>query len=246
MLMCGVGIGIEISKLLIVSGSLLFSLVSIILLKKINFSTKTKIGLIYSHILALLFPLVFLTTNSGCAMSCASCYTNIYHLLSLAIPSTMILGTIAGFFIIPAIFIYHNRKSQIVSGKVYEFVKVSSKKMKIRQPKIYTINRQDPLAFSFRSFKSAVFLSVGLSDILKWKELQAVILHELAHIKQKSSALKLSNFFLRIFSPISLLLRFHHNNKEEEKADRLAIKIQKTGEHIKSARKKILEYENQL
>ena len=150
-------------------------------------------------------------------------------------------------FVIPAIFVYHNRKSQIVSGRVYEFVKVSSKKMKIRQPKIYTINRQDPLAFSFRSFKSAVFLSVGLSDILKWKELQAVILHELAHIKQKSSALKMSTFFLRIFSPLSLILKFHHNNKfEEEKADSLAIKIQKTRMHINSARKKILEYEKQF
>lgn len=245
--MCGAGMEVEATKLLIISISLAFSLSFLVLLKKINFSSKGKIALIYSHLLTLLFPLVFLTTNSGCAMTCASCYTNIYSLLSLAIPSTFIISTIAGFALIPAIFVFSNRKSQIVSGRVYSFVKASSKKLQISQPKIYSINKQEPVAFSFRNFRSAVFLSVGLSDILKWKELQAVILHELAHIKQKSSALKLSTFLLKVFSPLSLLMKFHHNNKlEEEKADKLAIKIQKTDKYIKSARKKILEYEKQI
>ena len=99
------------------------------------------------------------------------------------------------------------------------------------------------MAFSFRNFRSAVFLSVGLFDILKWKEVQAVILHELAHIKQKSSSLKLSTFMLRVFSPLSVLLKFQHKNtEEEEKADLLAIRMQKTDKHIRSARRKLVEY----
>ncbi len=243
MLMCGAGPEIEATKLLIVSFSFVFSITFLLLLKKFSFSTKGKITLIYSHLLTLLFPLVFLTTNGGCAMACAACYTNIYQLLGLAIPSTLLASTALGFFLIPAIFVHSNRKSEIVSGEVYSFVKRNSERLKIKQPKIYTIDKSDPVAFSFRNLKSAVFLSVGLFDVLKWKEIQAVILHELAHIKQTSSALRLSAFFLRVFSPLSLVLKFHHNNKEEEeKADRLAIKIQKTDKYIKSARKKIMGY----
>lgn len=244
--MCGIGFEVEAAKLLIASVSLASSVIFLVLLKKLSFSSKGKIALIYSHLLTLLFPLIFLTTSNACAMSCATCYTNIYTLVSIAIPSTLLISTIAGFFLIPAVFVYSNRKSEIVSGKIHSFVKSNSRKIKIKQPKIYIVNKANPVAFSFRNFKSAIFISVGLFEILKLKEVQAVILHELAHIKQKSSALKMSTFLLRIFSPFSLILKFHHNNKlEEEKADKLAIKIQKTDRYIKSARKKILDYERQ-
>lgn len=241
--MCGAGPAVEASKIFIVMLSLAISASAIIFLKKFNFSSKSKIFLIYSHLVSLLFPLVFLTTNAGCASVCASCYTNIYHLAGLALPSTLVISTVLGFFVIPALFVRSNKQSELSKGWVYDFVKRNSKAMGIKQPKVYTLNKPEPVAFSFRNFKSAVFLSVGLFDILKLKEMQAVILHELAHIKQKSSALKMSTYILRIFSPASILLRFHHNNKEEEKkADLLAIRIQGTDKHIKSARDKILEY----
>ncbi len=241
---CATGIGIEYAKLLLIIISLSVSASLIILLKMFSLSTKAKIVVIYSHLSTLLFPLVLFTTNIGCASVCASCYTDVSQLISLAIPTTFIVTTIAGFAIIPAVFVYSNRKSEIKRGKVFQFVKKSSRTLKIKQPKIYTLNTSKPVAFSFRNFKSAIFMSVGLFDILKIKEMQAVILHELAHIKQKSSALKLSTFFLRIFSPISILLRFHHTNTEEErKADLLAAKLQKTDKYIKSARNRIREYE---
>jgi len=233
----------ETLKLLAVSLSFVFSGIFLVLLKKLSLSAKPKIVLIYSHLLALFFPFILLTTNAGCAAVCAACYTNIYQLLSLAVPSTLIISTIAGFALIPTVFIYSNRKSEITEGRVSDFVKSSSKKLKIKQPRLYTLNTSKPVAFSFRNFRSAVFLSVGLFDILKWKEVQAVILHELAHIKQKSSSLKLSTFMLRVFSPLSVLLKFQHKNtEEEEKADLLAIRMQKTDKHIRSARRKLVEY----
>ncbi len=234
----------ETMKLLAVSVSFVFSGIFLILLKKLSLSSKPKIALIYSHLLALFFPFILLTTNAGCAAVCAACYTDIYQLLSLAVPSTLLLSTIAGFALIPTVFIYSNRKSEITEGAISDFVKSSSRKMKIKQPKIYTLNTSRPVAFSFKNFRSAMFLSVGLFDILKWKEVQAVILHELAHIKQKSSALKLSTFLLRVFSPVSILLKFQHKNTdEEEKADLAAIRVQKTDLYIKSARKKLIEYD---
>jgi len=241
--MCGVGWGVEASKLAIVSVSFALSAIFLILLKKISLSTKSKIFLIYSHILSLFFPFIFLTTNVGCASVCAACYSNIYQLLALALPTTLLVTTITGFFVIPTVFVYTNRRTEMKSGKIFNFVKKSSKQLRIKQPRVYILNKSNPVAFSFRNFKSAVFLSVGLFDILKWKEAQAVILHELAHIKQKSSAMKLSTFFLRIFSPLSILVRFHHNKLSEEvKADSLAAKIQGADKYIKSARNKIQEW----
>ena len=241
--MCGVGWGVEASKLAIVSVSFALSAILLVLLKKISLSTKSKIFLIYSHILSLFFPFIFLTTNAGCASVCAACYSNIYQLLALALPTTLVVTTVAGFFVIPIVFVYTNRRTEVKSGKIFNFVKKSSKQLRIKQPRVYILNKSNPVAFSFRNFRSAVFLSVGLFDILKWKEAQAVILHELAHIKQKSSSLKLSTFMLRVFSPVSVLLKFHHKNtEEEEKADLLAIRMQKTDRHIRSARRKLVEY----
>ena len=244
---CISGWGLESGKLLIASLSFIVSISLLLALKKFSFSTKSKIVIIYSHLTTLLFPLILLTTNVGCAAVCASCYTNVYHLFGLVIPTTFFISTAIGFMVIPAAFVYSNRNSALSEGNVYNFVKKSSSSMKIKQPKVYILNKSSPVAFSFRNFKSAIFLSVGMFEIMKWKEVQAVILHELAHIKQKSSALKLSTFFMRIFSPLSIILKFHHNNKEEEKkADRLASKIQGTDRYLKSARNKILEYQKSL
>ncbi len=236
---------VEIMKILFVVISFSISGVLIFILKRYNTSTKTKIALIYSHIITLFFPFTLLTASTGCGLLCISCYSNILQVFVLALPPTILISTIAGFIVIPAFFISTNRSNEIRSGKIHSFVKSSSKKLGIKQPKTYLIDKQDPIAFSFRKFKSAIFLSVGLFDILRWKEVQSVILHELGHIKQRSSALKLSTFILRIFSPLSILLRFHHNNSlEEKKADKIAINIQGTDRHLKSARRKISEYDS--
>ena len=241
---CAATIGIENTKILIAFASIVLATIFLLALKKTCLSTKSKIFLIYSHIISLLFPFVLLTTNAGCGMVCSPCYTNVTQLVGLSIPTTFLIGTAAGFALMPALFIRSYRKTEIKSGKVFDFVKQASRKMGISQPNIYTVQGQAPAAFSFRKFKSAVFLSVGLFDILQWKEIQAVILHELAHIKEASSALKISALLLNIFSPMSILiLRFHHTNKEEElKADGTAANIQGTEKHIISARKKILAY----
>ena len=77
--------------------------------------------------------------------------------------------------------------------------------------------------------------------------MKAVLLHELAHLKNKSSIAKYSDTLLRMFSPISLLLRFHHDNTMEEKrADNFVIEIQRTDKHLKSAKRKIDEFEEMM
>ena len=83
-----------------------------------------------------------------------------------------------------------------------------------------------------------------MTEILSKKELQAVLLHELAHIKEKSSALKVSSTIMNIFSPFSRLAGFGNNiTKEEHKADSFVVKTQKTSKYLQAAKSKIGEFE---
>ena len=73
-------------------------------------------------------------------------------------------------------------------------------------------------------------------DVLNKKEIEAVLLHELAHIKRMSSVGKVSQK-LMLFSPFYKIASFGHS-REEEIADEFAIQAQGTSMHIKNARKK--------
>ncbi len=230
---------IDIEKVFLSMLSITFAAVIVLALKKYNMSTKTKIFLIYSHLVFLFFPLVLLTTNFACGALCMSCYNKTVNLIIYALPSTFLLSTLAGFIVIPSFYMMSNKKREIKSKELLGFVRKQSANLGIKTPKLYAVDKAKPVAFSFRSYKSAIFLSIGLLDIMKKKEIEAVILHELSHIKQKASAMKLSSHIMR-FSPLSALARFHHDSGADEyKADRFAVRIQKTNRYIKSAKRKV-------
>lgn len=97
-----------------------------------------------------------------------------------------------------------------------------SAKLKISAPKIFTFKSVEPRAFSVDGFRKAIFLSDNLVSKLGKKDLSAVLLHELYHLKRRSGAWK--NFFsacqnlsLRILPlPIDLL-----EKKEEKEVDEI-------------------------
>ncbi len=232
----------DIVPFIILSVSL--AVITFILLKKYSFSIKSRTLLIYGHLTLLFFPFILYSTHLGCGVLCMPCHQNIFHLISYALPATLIASTLAGFIAIPALYIFSSKKMAIKNKSVIDFVKRYSKKLNIRTPRVYAIDDSKPVAFSFRSFISAIFLSVGLLDIMNEKETKAVLLHELAHIKQKSSILKLSDHLLRFFSPLSLLTRFHHDsNQGEREADDFVVRIQGTDRHLLSAKRKLNDYE---
>src|SRR3989338_1198032 len=68
-----------------------------------------------------------------------------------------------------------------------------SAKLKISAPKIFTFKSVEPRAFSVDGFRKAIFLSDNLVSKLGKKDLSAVLLHELYHLKRSSGAWK--NFF---------------------------------------------------
>jgi len=62
------------------------------------------------------------------------------------------------------------------------------------------------------------------------------------HVRQRASAMKVTQYIMNIFSPLSLIVKFYGNSKEEEAADRFAIGVQKTHKHVNSAKSKLKEF----
>jgi len=82
------------------------------------------------------------------------------------------------------------RAKQISKGDnkyLYEIVENLSRKVKIPVPKIYIIESKNPNAFATgrNPNHSAVACTSGILEILKKDELEAVIAHELGHIKNR-------------------------------------------------------------
>lgn len=241
---CLMGLGIGPDKAILMFLSVFLAVLALAALKKFNFSTKSRVTLIYAHLSFLFFPFILYSVNLGCGAMCMSCYSNITHMVLYALPTTLLVSTLVGFVVIPVFYTFSNKKREIKTTWIVNFVRRYSEKLNMRIPKLYAVDKAKPMAFSFRSFKSAIFMSVGLLDIMNINETKAVLLHEMAHIKQKSSIMKLSNSFLRVFSPLSILARFNHDSsKEEIMADDFAAKTQRTKRHLLSAKRKINEYE---
>ena len=95
-----------------------------------------------------------------------------------------------------------------------------------------------PFAFSI---KRNIMISVGMFELLSKKELDAVILHELGHIRRNASLRKVGASLIRHMFPQAFSAVV---NQEEALADAFAIQIQKTDRFLKSARRKIDNYES--
>src|SRR3989344_3272923 len=126
------------------------------------------------------------------------------------------------------------------NNTIYKFIQKYSKKLNIKNPKTYVIDKVEPIAFSLSYISPKIFVSVGVLEILNKKEIEAVLLHELAHIKQKSSILKISNLLTKILIPFSNFYNIKEELQQEEiKADDFTVKIQNTSKNLKSAKNKI-------
>lgn len=221
--------------------SILASLV-ILLLMRSNFSVKMRIGFTYLHIAFLIFPVVLYTTHSACGYFCFTCYSDPMKLILLALPTTIAFSTLVSLFTIP--FVLTKVNGRVNAKWINKFCGMYSKYLGIRNPKIYVIDKPNPVAFSFKTFKSAIFLSVGMLETFTRKEVEAVLLHELMHIKRSSSILKFSSNLLKMFSPFYNLTNFHiGTSKEERIADSFAVRIQGTRKNLISAKKKSKVFE---
>ncbi len=216
--------------------SLLASISFFVLFRKTN-RIKTKTIYLYAHIFFLFSPFIFSAFLWKCGMPVFMC---IPKLIIYGLSGGFIITTLASFFVMPYLYPWATKSREIKNNGPNKLLKKWTERFRTSQPTIYSLNESTPLAYSITNVKPAVFLSVGLLEILNKKELEAVLLHELYHIKNKSSIWKFSLNQIKMFSPLSSFSSIRKSiDNEEREADLFAIKIQGTNRFLRSAKNKI-------
>ncbi len=227
--------------LMVYSILLLSAFAAIFILRKTG-SSKLKIGLVYIHLILLFMPIALMSTNTACGLACSSCHNNLPVLFMYSVPITAAAAAFFGFVGMPLFYTLSNRR--VKTKWINEFVKKYSTNGANRRfasgiPHVRLLNTAKPVAFSFRSLRSGIFLSVGMLEMLDRKEMEAVLLHEISHIKRMSSIAKFSQKLL-MFSPFYKFAGFGSANiKEEDAADEFAVSVQGTDNYLNSAKEKM-------
>ncbi len=220
--------------------SLILSLIALLFIGKQD-SIRKKLSLIYVHLFLLFFPLIFISSMWSCEMPISIC---VQKKILWIIPLSVLAAYSTGFFILPYIYKTIHKSKEIIDKSIIKFIKECSDNLGIKKvPRIYFIDTAKSIAHSFTNFSPAVFISVGMFETLKKKELEAVILHELYHIITRSSFLKFSIQFARFVSPVARFTVLNDElNEEERNADNFAVYIQKTDKFLLSAKRKIMQH----
>lgn len=198
-------------------------------------------GYLYAHLFFLLVPLLDFAIAVPCQMPfvqglltlCSVVWTRfVIYLIPLALISAVLLG----FFIMPRFYKKMYRARQLQDKKLNSI----AGKANVLDVCFWVLDTSRPLAFSFGKH---VLLSIGLLELLNRKEQEAVVLHELCHVRNHSSASKFSVLLARWFSPLAFFASVSACVSAEEKsADEFAAGIQGTVRHLNSAKRKIEQF----
>lgn len=217
-----------------------FSLALLVLVKlgDKTLTPKKRIILTFAHLTLLFSPLLLLGATLTCQNSSLSCPVTLLRLAVYAIPTLLAIMMAAVFILVPK---YYERSSYRAPHSMQEFVNRESRRLNLRKiPKVLSFDSGRPFALSISFFNPKIFLSIGMREILTKKEIEAVLLHEIAHVKNASSWFKLSSALLNFFSPFAAVRNFGFSvDAEERSADDYAVSRQKTSRHINSAKRKI-------
>ena len=206
--------------------------------KNKSLSVPTRVFLIYAHLALLIVPVALFAYSSGCAMPLVSCDVK----TALYAAPFVLLGIIAtagvvGYVVLPRL--YGRNALKLTDAHLLRFIRHHAKKHGLKSPSLYLVDSRIPVAFSFSSFKPAIYISVGMMDVLGKEELEAVLLHELGHVRHHSSLLKFSDTLARWFSPIAHFGKTTVVDEEETIADAFAIEAQGTDQYLVSAYQKV-------
>ncbi len=219
------------AKMLVVVVSVLLSIAALLSWKKYNIPV-----LLYAHLFFVLSPLFYLALSINCGMNfvqglLALCTLLFAKFIIFILPPLMALSFIAGYVLIPRL--YRTLSKPLNLKGFNEICRLTNVKAEL-----FLIDKAKPVAFTLGK---KVFVSVGLFEALSRKELEAVLLHELHHVKSRASWGKFSSSFVRLFSPIAW---FSASSVEQEElaADAFAVKTQKTSAYLNSAKQKVSGY----
>ncbi len=228
----------------IVALSFVIAIAALVMLRRMKTAdTRKRLTLLYVHVFTFVFPFLFFIFFRGCQSYFSGCdrVNAILTMLGL----TAAISTVIALAIAPVVFVKrHARKSLPLQGSYWDrFAKRHAEALAIKRPKLYALNAAAPVAFSFSLLTPRIFLSAGLFDILGRREIEAILLHELAHIKSRASLFKLSAHVARLLSPMAVLANFIGSSDSDEfYADEYAAKVQGTSRYLDSAKGKIASY----
>lgn len=193
--------------------------------------------LLVGHVFSLAVPPVFFAFTMGCNMLVTGC---LIKALLFSIPLVLLLSFVVGYFVTPALFIRFGGIREITECGISGFIKREAGMLGLKTPRLYLLDEAKPTAFSHAGYLSGIFLSVGMFEGLTRKQLEAVVLHELHHIKKRSSLLKFSAFYARLLSPIAGFgFQPKELSRQESAADAFVVERQATSHYLKGAKKTI-------
>jgi Zn-dependent protease with chaperone function len=122
------------------------------------------------------------------------------------------------------------------------YVRKAIEYLSVENPDIFTFDDDEFVLFSSTGKNPAIFVSTGIVEALSEDQLQAVIAHEIAHIRRNKKPLLIVTFLFRIlmfFSPV-VLLEFRRMIQEEEKiCDDIAVHLTQNPTALSEALKKL-------
>jgi Zn-dependent protease with chaperone function len=214
--------------MLIVVVSLLLGVSSILAWKKYS-----KPWMLYAHLLFVLSPLFYFALSINCSLGVVQgllswCTALFAKFVLYIVPPLMAILFIGGYFLLPKLYRVLSKPLQLrIFNKLCRLTGISAE--------LFLVDKAKPVAFTMGK---RIFVSVGMFEMLSGRELEAVLLHELHHVKSNSSWGKFSASFVRIFSPVAWFSA-SSVEKEECAADAFAARVQKTGRFVSSAKKKV-------
>ena len=226
----------------VISLLLALGLLTLFLYWKKSLKTNTKLVLLYGFLLFTVFPFVFYYYNRTCRNTFLSC--NPFQALMLSLLGALGISLTVSFVLTPFLYRLSSRTKVVEQTSwITAFVQKAAVALGIGKPHLFIIDKAEPAAFSSSQISPTIFLTVGMIELLNRKELQAVLLHELGHLRQKTSFLKFSNNLFRSLTFVSPLLVLHDElNQEERDADEVAISLQGTPLYLRAAKEKVKEY----
>lgn len=213
------------------------------ILRRNSLGNTTKVALLYLIAFSSFFPLVYYLASRTCQSS-QFAYCGPIHQFLYTVIITFLISAAAGFLSLPFLMTLSSSNNIICSNpSIQEKLREFAKKWSIKLPRVRILNRADPIAFSITYIRPSIFLSVGLLELLGPQEREAVLLHELGHIRQHTSLLKFTSTIFRVISPFSGFNILHDELAlEESDADKFVVLAQGTDRYLTAARKKIISY----
>jgi Zn-dependent protease with chaperone function len=196
---------------------------------------------LYAHLFFLLVPLLDFAVAVPCSVPFLQglqtfCSVVITRTVIFVIPFALLFAGILGLKVFPALYKRRYDAKQLSNARFSRL----AEKAGLSGARFWLLDTARPLAFSFGN---DVLISVGMFELLNRREQDAVFLHELGHLKHKSSLGTFAVRLARLFSPIAHFASLQeHICAEEIFADDFAIKTQGASRHLFSARKKLQEH----